>query len=147
MTAFTLPMLLALTALQALPPELKPLLQALERARYAVFLAPPPIPGAYGATDPKRRMIWLSPIAIDLGIARPALIHEAVHAAQACPRGKLNPIGWSIPVDPMIERQINGLLYLGYAHGKHDVEREAFAMQGHPQAIAMVSQALARRCR
>ncbi|NDC16228.1 MAG: hypothetical protein EBZ76_13990, partial [Synechococcaceae bacterium WB9_2_170] len=83
MNATLLPMLMAVTAMQALPPELKPLVRALERARYAVFVAPPPIPGAYGATDPKRRMIWVSPLAIEMGIARQVLVHEAVHAAQA----------------------------------------------------------------
>jgi hypothetical protein len=148
MNAALLPMLVAVTALQALPPELKPLLRALERARYAVFLAPPPIPGAYGATDPKRRMIWVAPLSIDLGIARQVLIHEAVHAAQACPKGKLTPIGWGgLTLQTSVDREISGLLYRGYAHSKHDVEREAFAMQGQPQAMAQVIAALRQRCR
>lgn len=146
MNALLLP-LLALTALQALPPELKPLLRALERARYAVFVAPPPIPGAYGSTDPKRKLIWVSPLAIEMGLARAALIHEAVHAAQACPKGKLTPIGWTIPLSFVVEREISGLLYRGYAHSKHELEREAFGMQGHPQAIPMVVKALNQRCR
>ena len=47
MNAALFPMLVAVTALQALPPELKPLLRALERARYAVFLAPPQIGRAH----------------------------------------------------------------------------------------------------
>ena len=129
------------------PAELRPLLKALERARYAVFLAPPPIPGAYGATDARRRLIWLAPIAIELGIARQALLHEAVHAAQACPKGKLTPIGWPLRMDPVVDREVSGLLYRGYAHNKHELEREAFAMQGQPQAMALVIQALAQRCR
>ena len=147
MNALLLPMLMAVTAVQALPPELKPLVRALERARYAVFVAPPPIPGAYGATDPKRRMIWVSPLAMEMGIARQVLVHEAVHAAQACPKGKLTPIGWRLPVETVVDREISGLLYRGYAHGKHEVEREAFAMQGQPQAINQVIAALRQRCR
>ena len=148
MNAALFPMLVAVTAMQALPPDLQPLLRALERARYAVFLAPPPTPGAYGATDPKRRMIWIAPISIDLGIARPVLIHEAVHAAQACPKGKLTPIGWGgLTLQTSVDREISGLLYRGYAHSKHDVEREAFAMQGQPQAMAQVIAALRQRCR
>jgi len=129
------------------PPELQPLLRALERARYAVFWAPPPIPGAYGATDVKRRMIWVSPLTIDLGIARQVLLHEAVHAAQGCPRGRLAPLGWRLQPDPVVEREISGLLYRGYAHSKHEVEREAFFAQGHPKAMGMVLQALRQRCR
>lgn len=133
-------------ALDRLPVDLQPLVRALEKARYAVFLAPPPIPGAYGATDPKRRLIWLAPITLDLGIARQTLVHEAVHAAQACPKGRLRAIGWQVPVLPTVDREISGLLYRGYAHGKHEVEREAFAMQGQPQAIGMVIAALRQRC-
>ena len=129
------------------PPELKPLLLALERARYAVFLAPPPMAGAYGATDPKRRLIWLAPIAIELGIGRQALIHEAVHAAQACPKGKLTPIGWHLAVQSTVDHEISGVLYRGYAHSKYELEREAFMMQGQPQAIDQVVQALRQRCR
>ncbi|MFM8545988.1 MAG: hypothetical protein ACKOAP_13555 [Vulcanococcus sp.] len=147
MSALTLPMLLAVTALQALPPELKPLLRALERARYAVFVAPPPIPGAYGSTDPKRKLIWVSPLAIEMGLARAALIHEAVHAAQACPKGKLTPIGWPTRLSTVVDREISGLLYRGYAHSKHELEREAFGMQGHPQAIPLIVKALKQRCR
>ena len=143
----SLPVLMALTAMQALPPELKPLLRALERARYAVFVAPPPIPGAYGSTDPKRRLIWVSPLAIEMGLARAALIHEAVHAAQACPKGKLTPIGWPIQLSTVVDREISGLLYRGYAHSKHELEREAFGMQGHPQAIPLIAKALQQRCR
>ena len=77
-------LLLAVSRLQALPPEVKPLLRDLERARYAVFLAPPPIPGAYGSTDPKRKLIWVSPLAIEMGLARAVLIHEAIGDQLTC---------------------------------------------------------------
>jgi hypothetical protein len=130
-----------------LPAELGPLLTALEAARYAVFFAPPPIRSAYGATDPRRRLIWLAPVAVELGIARQALIHEAVHAAQACPGGQLRPIGWNIKLEPMIAQEINTLIKRGYPRSMYEVEREAFALQSHPQAIPMLVKALRQRCR
>ena len=129
------------------PPEFKPLLQALRQAGYKLLLSKPPIPGAYGATNTRKKMIWVSPITIDLGIARQALIHEAVHAAQACPKGKLLPIGWTLPLEHVVDREVRGVLYRNYPHAKHDVEREAFAMQGHPRAFELVAAALKQRCR
>lgn len=130
-----------------LPAELRPLIAALEAARFAVFFATPPIRSAYGATDPKRRLIWLAPVAVELGIARQALIHEAVHAAQACPAGLLRTIGWTLQLEPGIAQDINGLIKRGYPSNMYAVEREAFAMQSHPQAIPMLVQALRQRCR
>jgi hypothetical protein len=50
-------------------------------------------------------------------------------------------------VETVVDREISGLLYRGYAHSKHEVEREAFAMQGQPQAISQVIAALRQRCR
>ena len=129
------------------PSEVRPLLQALRQAGYKLFLSKPPIPGAYGATNARKKLIWLAPITIDLGIARQALIHEAVHAAQGCPKGKLRPIGWTLPMERVVDREVSGVLYRNYPHAKHDVEREAFAMQGHPRAFEMVAAALKQRCR
>lgn len=137
----------AKTAAPAFPAELQPLLAALKRARYEVKLEQPPQQGAYGMTDSRKRRIWIAPISIDLGIVRATLIHEAVHAAQGCPRGKLKPIGWSVDLDHKIEREISGLLYRGYPRGSFEVEREAFSMQSHPRAIAMLIAALNQRCR
>jgi hypothetical protein len=137
----------AKTAAPEFPAELKPLLAALQRARYTVTLAKPPQQGAYGLTDSRKRRIWIAPISIDLGIVRATLIHEAVHAAQGCPRGRLKPIGWQVDLDHKIEREISGLLYRGYPRGSFAVEREAFAMQSHPRAIPLLISALDQRCR
>ena len=104
MNSVVFPLLVAVSALQGLSPELKPLLRALERARYVVFVAPPPISGAYGITDPRRKLIWVSPLAIEMGLGRAVLIHEAVHAAQACPKGKLSKIGWPVQMSYEIGR-------------------------------------------
>lgn len=129
------------------PADMQPLLSALKRAKYTVLLARPPIQGAYGATDSRRKLIWVAPISIDMGIVRQTLIHEAVHAAQSCPTGKLEPLGVNVPLDYKIDREISGLLYRGYAHSKFEIEREAFALQGKADAPALLIQQLNQRCR
>ena len=131
----------------AIPAELQPLLDALRRARYRVIFEKPPLQGAYGLTDTRKRHIWIAPISIELGIMRATLIHEAVHAAQGCPKGRLKPIGWSIDLEHKIEREISGLLYMNYRTVSFEVEREAFSMQSHPRAIPMLIAALDQRCR
>jgi len=137
----------AKTAAPAFPAELQPLLAALKRARYEVKLEQPPQQGAYGLTDSRKRRIWIAPISIELGIVRATLIHEAVHAAQGCPKGRLKPIGWSVDLERTIELEISGLLYRGYPRGSFEIEREAFSMQSHPRAIPMLITALEQRCR
>ena len=138
---------LASSAVPKFPAELQPLLAALKRARYEVRLEQPPQQGAYGLTDTRTRRIWIAPISIELGLVRAALIHEAVHAAQGCPKGRLKPIGWKVDLDRRIELEISGLLWRGYPRGSFEVEREAFSMQSHPRAIPMLVTALKRRCR
>ena len=129
------------------PAELMPLVRSLRQAGYTVLFAKPPVQGAYGATNARKKMVWLAPITVELGIARQALIHEAVHAAQGCPKGKLTTIGWSYGLLPAVEREMKGVLYRNYPHAKHDVEREAFMMQGHPKAFELIAAALKQRCR
>jgi len=129
------------------PAELMPLVRSLRQAGYTVLFAQPPVQGAYGATNARKKMVWLAPITVELGIARQALIHEAVHAAQGCPKGKLMPIGWSYGLSSVVEREMRGVLYRNYPHAKHDVEREAFMMQGHPKAFELIATALKQRCR
>jgi len=129
------------------PVELMPLVRSLRQAGYTVLFARPPIQGAYGATNARKKTVWVAPITVDLGIARQALIHEAVHAAQGCPNGKLRPIGWSYALPRIVEREMAGVLYRNYPHAKHDVEREAFMMQSHPKAFELITAALKQRCR
>jgi len=138
---------LASSAGPKFPAELQPLLAALQRARYEVRLEQPSQQGAYGLTDTRTRRISIAPISIELGLVRAALIHEAVHAAQGCPQGRLKPIGWKVDLDRSIALEISGLLYRGYPRGSFEVEREAFSMQSHPKAIPMLVTALERRCR
>jgi hypothetical protein len=55
-------------------------------------------------------------------------------------------IGWPTTMVKSVDREVAGLLYRNYPHAKHEVEREAFAMQGNPSAIQLVSKALLDNC-
>ena len=132
---------------QTFPPALQPLVHSLRDVGYDVRFAPPPIAGAYGATNARKKIIWVAPISVEMGIARQTLIHEAVHAAQGCPSGRYEKIGWTVTLPRAVDRSIEGILYRKYPHKKFAVEREAFYMQSHPQAFAEISKALKDRCR
>ena len=129
------------------PADWLPLVKALQQAGYQVRFEKPPIQGAYGATNSRKKIIWVAPISVDLGIGRQTLIHEAVHGAQGCPTGKLQTIGWITEMVNAVDREVAGILYRNYAHAKFDVEREAFAMQGNPKAFPLIIAALKERCR
>lgn len=130
-----------------IPPSFIPLVQALRQAGYQFRFETPPIAGAYGATDSLKKIVWVAPISVDMGIARQTLIHEAVHAAQACPTGRYELIGWSITLPNSVDRSIEGILYRSYSHKRFPVEREAFFMQSHPNAVPMIISALKERCK
>ena len=131
----------------AFPSDLMPLVKVLKDSGYQVLFKNPPIAGAYGATNARRKMIWVAPITVELGIARQTLIHEAVHAAQACPTGRYEQIGWSVSLPFAVDRSIEAILYKKYPHKRFPVEREAFFMQSHPQAFEEIAKALKQRCR
>ena len=128
------------------PADWLPLVKALQQAAYQVRFEKPPIQGAYGATNARKKIIWVAPISVDLGIGRQTLIHEAVHGAQGCRTGKLETIGWPTSMVNAVDREVAGILYRNYAHAKFDVEREAFAMQGNPKAFPLIIAALKERC-
>jgi hypothetical protein len=132
--------------LSALPVDVQPLVKALQRHGFRVQVALPPRPGAYGQFEPRSRTLWISPLSLELGIGRQTFLHEAVHAVQSCPTGVVSPIGWSLPLDPAVERGINLTLYQGYSTNKA-VEREAFALQGQSDAVPLLLEALRQRCR
>lgn len=133
--------------LSRLPAELRPLVQELLRYGFQLRLAPPPARGAYGQFVPQSRTIWLAPIAWELGIGRQTLLHEAVHAVQSCPDGRLTPIGWRFRLEPVVEREINGILHTRYHPNHRLLEREAFGLQGQPDAVPRLITALRSRCR
>ena len=128
------------------PQNLIPLVQILRDAGYKVNFSKPPIPGAYGATNARKKKIWIAPISVDMGIARQTLIHEAVHAAQGCPNGKYEPIGWNVSIPKNVETAIKQILYQKYARKDYAVEKEAFYMQNHTEAFKKISAALKQRC-
>jgi hypothetical protein len=132
--------------LSALPADLRPLATALQAHGFAVRIALPPRTGAYGQFVPRSRTLWISPLAFELGIGRQTFLHEAVHAVQSCPAGVVRPIGWSFPLDPAVERGIRAILHHDYPTNR-DVEREAFGLQGQPDAVPRLLQALRQRCR
>ena len=134
-------------AADAWPADLRPLVAELKRVGYTINLSKPPVPGAYGATNAKKKIIWVEPITKELGIFRQTFLHEAVHAAQGCPSGRLRPIGWKVTVNPAVDREIAGIMYRNYAHNKFSLEREAFAMQGKSFAPDLIIQELKKRCR
>ena len=127
--------------------ELVPLVRVLREVGYDFRFEKPPIDGAYGATNARKKILWVAPISVDMGIGRQTLIHEAVHAAQGCPKGKYVPIGWQLKLPVAVERAIEAILYREYPHSKFPIEREAFTMQSHPQAFAEIIQSLRKRCK
>jgi hypothetical protein len=102
---------------------------------------------AYGQYVPASRTLWVAPIAFDLGIGPQTFLHEAVHAVQSCPDGRLTPIGWRLSLDPVVRQEIGGILTTRYHHGSRLLEQEAFALQGQDDAVARLRIALKARCR
>ena len=144
-------MLLSATSLDAqplsrLPATLQPLVQGLQSKGFTIRIALPPVQRSYGLFQSQSKTLWLSPLTFPLGIARQTFLHEAVHAVQSCPTGRLTPIGWRLKVSPVVEREIGGILMQSYHHSNRVLEREAFFMQGQPDAVAQVIAALHERC-
>ena len=130
-----------------LPAELRSLARDLERHGFRLRWAPPPAARAYGQYVPASRTLWVAPIAFELGIGPQTFLHEAVHAVQSCPGGRLTPIGWRLRLDPVVRQEIGGILTTGYHHGSRLLEQEAFALQGQDDAVARLRAALKARCR
>ena len=132
--------------LSQLPADLKPLVQTLQSKGFSLRIALPPARGVYGLFEAKSKRLWISPLTIPLGIVRQTLLHEAVHAAQSCPTGRLTPLGWSARLNPVVEREISAILLRSYHHGNRMLEREAFMLQGQRDAVPKLIKALHERC-
>jgi len=130
-----------------LPPDLQPLVQALQQQGFRVRLQPPPLRGVYGLFDSRSRTLWVSPLSFALGIGRQTLLHEAAHAVQSCPHGQLRPVGWRLPLATVVRQEIEGITFTAYGHGSREVEREAFALQAQPDAVTLLLKGLAQRCK
>ena len=122
------------------------LITALKKADIIVEFKNPPIQGSYGMFNLKKKKIWIAPITQEMGIFKSTLIHEAVHAAQSCKSGNIEPIGWKLKADNAVEISIRSILYRKYPSEKFDIEREAFLMQGQPDAIDKIKETLAKYC-
>ena len=126
--------------------DLISLRKSLSEAGYEVRIQKPPMEGAYGLVNKKSKTIWIAPIAQEMGLFRTTFIHESVHAAQACKTGEFEPIGWNLEVDEAVRVSIESILYRRYPSNKFDIEREAFLMQGQPDAITRIQKVLRENC-
>lgn len=122
------------------------LLQTLQRHGFRIEQRHPPNRTAYGQFISARKLLLISPLATELGVARAVLLHEAVHAAQSCPSGQLRPLGLTLSAAPAVESRIRYLLTHHYAQSQVVLEEEAFQVQAQPNAVALIIDALNRRC-
>jgi len=140
-----LALLLCLPALPAPAADLEQLQRSLLRHGFTIEVQQPP-GQAYGRFIPAEKRLEISPLVQDLGITRPVLLHEAVHAAQSCPNGTLSLIGVQRPVDPAVGSRIRYLLRNHYKPNRTALEQEAFVIQSQPDAEQLIITALKQRC-
>ena len=145
MTPIRTALALLLLALPAPAADLEQLQRSLLRHGFTIEVRQPP-GQAYGRFIPAQRRLEISPLVQELGITRPVLLHEAVHAAQSCPHGSLSLIGVQRPVDPAVESRIRYLLHNHYKPNSAAVEQEAFVIQSQPDAEQLIITALNQRC-
>lgn len=124
-------------------PDFVRLQRVVEEYNFKVKIEPTPVRGAYGLFDSKTRIIWIHPIVFDLGIARPTLIHEAVHAAQLCYGGKtVKALNLEIEPPPMTRR-----FFMNYEGFSRQIEAEAYTVQVQPDGVDLVISLLQKHCR
>ena len=116
----------------------------LEKYGFEVRLETSPVRGSYGLLQTTSKKIWIDPLVFELGIARPTLIHEAVHGAQLCAgNGKMQALGLSIS-PPNVARPF----FMHYQQGmRRHLEAEAYAIQTHPDGLNLVLSLLSQHCR
>ena len=136
---------LLLLTLPAPAADLGELQRSLLRHGFTIEVRQPP-GQAYGRFIPAEKRLEISPLVRELGIARPVLVHEAVHAAQSCPDGTLSLIGVQRPVDPAVGSRIRYLLHNHYKPNRAVLEQEAFMIQSQPDAEQLIITALNQRC-
>nr|WP_245927340.1 hypothetical protein [Aphanothece hegewaldii] len=115
---------------------------ALEQYGFKVKLETPPVREAYGLFQSKTKTIWINPIVFDLGIARPTLVHEAVHAAQFCyGKTEVQALGLEIEPPPMTR-----LYFMRYHSYTRQIEAEAYTIQVQPDSVDLVISLLNKHC-
>ena len=138
-------LMMILLPARAIAADLNALQQTLFRYGFQIEARQPP-GGAYGRFIPGQRLLEISPLVGDLGITRPVLLHEAVHAAQSCPDGQLTLLNLKRSSSPVVESRIRYLLTNHYSQEHQALEQEAFRLQSQPDAEALIIAALKRRC-
>ena len=145
MTSTRTVLVLLLLGLPAPAADLEQLQRSLLRHGFTIDVRHPP-GQAYGRFIPAEKQLEISPLVQELGITRPVLLHEAVHAAQSCPHGSLTLIGVQRSVDPAVASRIRYLLSNHYKPNSAAVEQEAFVIQSQPDAEQLIITALDQRC-
>ena len=138
-------LLLLLGGLPAQASDLEQLQRTLLRHGFRIVVRQPP-GRAYGRFIPAQKRLEISPLVRELGITRAVLLHEAVHAAQSCPDGRLSLLGIQRSVDPAVSSRIRFILRGYDPHHSPALEQEAFVIQSQPDAEALLIAALNQRC-
>ena len=139
-------LLLALLPQPSMAADLQQLQRELIRHGFRLEYRHPPGTKAYGRFSAASKTLMISPLVTDLGIARPVFLHEAVHAAQSCPSGRLTLLGIQRSIDPVVESRIRFILRNHYSQANAALEREAFLIQAQPDAEEVIITALRNRC-
>ena len=126
--------------------DLSNLIKLLNKKGFKIKNELPPIKEAYGLFENSTKTIWISPITNKLGIYKNVLIHEAVHAAQSCPRGFLTKLNFPIKLNSSQEKIIKMKLVNHYNHRNFLLEKEAFSIQTLPNSVEIVSKEINKRC-
>ena len=127
-------------------PNIVDLIKLLNKKGFKIKNELPPIKEAYGLFENSTKTIWISPITNKLGIYKNVLVHEAVHAAQSCPRGFLTKLNIPIKLNSSQEKIIKMKLVNHYNHRNFLLEKEAFSIQTLPNSIETISKEINKRC-
>ena len=145
-SSLALSLVLPIKQAWAFPANLRPIAFALEQRGWTVLLKAPPRKGIYGMANSTKKTIWVHPITEAMGIMPQTLVHEAVHAVQACKTGKMTPLGYKPAVDYVVDRAVFNNLYRNYSSRKWDIEKEAFAIQAQPNRTTLIMDLIVEHC-
>lgn len=143
LTRYLLASLLLISQSNGIDKEFLELKTKLENYGFQVRLETSPIRGSYGLLQTSSKQIWIDPLVFELGIAKPTIIHEAVHAAQYCAgKGQIQALGLNIS-PPNVARPF----FMRYKHSlRRHIEAEAYSVQTHPDGLQMVMSLLDKHC-
>lgn len=111
---------------------------------FEVKIEATPVRGSYGLFNPKTKQVLIDPIVFSLGIAKPTLIHEAVHVAQYCKgKGEVKPLGLKIS-PPNVTRPY----FMHYQDSnRRYVEAEAYTVQSQENSLELVTSLISQHCK